>query len=161
MELGPDAAVWSLIVDFEDAFMSTGTLPGEQRFTAAEVIDPTSDTGSFIYVWHTLGFGGKTFPLVYARPASFASRTAQALLQKDRACLQLYVDDPALSVAGTKQWALREGSLPILWWLILGLKLAWKKGSFGRAPTIGSGCATPSDRRARRWSYHRLSWNRR
>ena len=45
--------------------------------------------------------------------------------------MQLYVDDPALSLAGTKQWALQEASLPILWWLVLGLKLAWKKGSFG------------------------------
>ena len=130
-QLGPEASVWSLIVDFEDAFMSTGTLPEEQRFTAAQVDDPSSDTGSFVYVWHTLGFGGKTFPLVYARPASFASRSAQALLDCERALLQLYVDDPALALVGTKQWALEEASLPILWWLVLGLKLSWKKGSFG------------------------------
>ena len=76
IECGEGAHVWSLIVDFEDAFMSTGTLPSEQRFTAAEVVGPDSPTGVFVYVWHTLGFGGKTFPLVYARPASFAAHSA-------------------------------------------------------------------------------------
>ena len=119
--------------------MSTGTLPCEQRFTAAEVADPVSPTGTFIYVWQTLGFGGKTFPLVYARPASFASRTAQALMDPIRARLQLYVDDPALSLAGTRAWALTEASVPLLWWLVLGLNLAWKKGYFGNGshPWIG------------------------
>ena len=96
---------------FEDAFMSTGTRGDQQRFTAAEVIDNNSPTGSYVYVWKTLGFGGKTFPLVYARPASFAARTAQALLDPQTAKLQLYVDDPALAMAGTKQWALSEGSI--------------------------------------------------
>ena len=44
------SSVWSLIVDFEDAFMSTGTRPDEQRFTASEVDDETSPTGSYVYV---------------------------------------------------------------------------------------------------------------
>ena len=81
--LGPEASVWSLIVDFEDAFMSTGTLASEQKYTAAKFADPSSPTGWYYYVWHTLGLGGKTFPLVYARPASFAARSAQALLNQD------------------------------------------------------------------------------
>ena len=38
-ELPQDSSIWSLIVDFEDAFMSTGTRPDERRFTAAEVLD--------------------------------------------------------------------------------------------------------------------------
>jgi hypothetical protein len=126
-----DAAVWSLIIDFKDAFMSTGTRRDEQRFTAAWVEDPESETGVYYYVWRTLGFGGKSFPLVYSRPASFAARSAQALLEPGRAKLQLYVDDPALSLAGTRSWALREGTLPLLWWLVLGLELAWLKGHFG------------------------------
>ena len=57
-------------MDFEDAFMSIGTREDEQRFTAAEVTDSKSSTGSYVYIWKPLGFGGKTFPLVYARPAS-------------------------------------------------------------------------------------------
>ena len=129
--LEKDAGVWSLIIDFKDAFMSTGTRKDEQRFTAAAVADDESPSGTYIYVWHTLGFGGKTFPLVYARPASFAARTAQALVPQDRVRSQLYVDDPAIAMVGTKAWALREGTLPLLWWLVLGLDLAWRKGYFG------------------------------
>ena len=55
-QLPPDSKIWSLIVDFEDAFMSTGTQSEEQRFTAAEVEDSNSTTGTFVYVWKTLGF---------------------------------------------------------------------------------------------------------
>ena len=110
-ELSEEASVWSLIVDFEDAFMSTGTLPSEQKYTAAQVDDPSSPTGIYVYVWYTLGFGGKTFPLVYARPASFASRTAQALLDPKRARLQLYVDDPVLSLYGDEAMG-HAGSRP-------------------------------------------------
>lgn len=68
IDRGEGARVWSLIVDFEDAFMSTSTRVDEQRFTAAKVIGTESPTGIRVYVWHTIGFGGKTFPLVYARP---------------------------------------------------------------------------------------------
>ena len=45
-QLPPDSSVWGLIVDFEDALMSTGTRGDEQRFTAAEVIDDKSAIGS-------------------------------------------------------------------------------------------------------------------
>ena len=87
----PDSSVWSLIVDFEDAFMSTGTRQDEQRFTAAKVYDDSSVTGSYVYVWKTLGFWVETLPLVCAKPASFAARTAQALLDPQTSKLQLYV----------------------------------------------------------------------
>ena len=49
-EVPHDSSVWSLIVDFEDAFMSTGTRPDEQRFTAAAVDDETSPTVSYVCV---------------------------------------------------------------------------------------------------------------
>ena len=111
-------------------FMSTGTVPSEQRFTAAEVEDPSSPSGIWVYVWHTLGFGGKSFPLVCSRPASFAARTGQALLEPERGYLQVYVDDPAAASEGTREFALREGSMLLLWWLVLGLDLAWNKGTF-------------------------------
>ena len=136
------------MVDFKDAFMSTGTIPEEQRFATALVEHPESTSGHWYYVWHTLGFGGKTFPLVYARPASFAARTGQALLTQDRGCSQLYVDDPAICLVGTKAWALAEGTLPLLWWLVLGLDLSWGKGHFGTGPHEWIGVAydvTPKD----------------
>ena len=52
-----------------------------------------------------LGFGGRPNPLVYARVASFAMRTGQALFHEEgngaRCRGQLYVDDPALVFTGS------------------------------------------------------------
>lgn len=76
-------------------------------------------------------FRGKTFPLVYPLPPFFASRTAQALIDPEEARSQIDVDDPALSMVGAEKLVLTEGSVPMLWWLVLGLKLSWKKGYFG------------------------------
>ena len=42
---------------------------------------------------------------------------------------QLYVDDPALSVCVPIGAAERGLSLPLLWWLVLGPKLAWSIGT--------------------------------
>ena len=45
--------------------------------------------------------------------------------------LQCYVDDPVLTVGGTEEQRLRIMIRTILLWLVLGLKLAWRKGQRG------------------------------
>ena len=49
--------------------------------------------------------------------------------------MQLYVDDPAVAIAGTTSE--REASVDVLllWWLCLGLPLAWNKGKLVTAPS--------------------------
>ena len=97
-------------------------------------------------VWRTLGFGGRPNPLVFSRVASFAARSAQALLSHTEAAsvevspsssapgrLQLYVDDPVVSVRASEAKAHETLDLVILWWLVLGIPLSWKKGSFTQA----------------------------
>jgi hypothetical protein len=89
-------------------------------------------------MWRVLGFGGKPNPLLYSRAASFASRTAQALLGSPkrrhqrkglaRGRLQLYVDDPIISLVGSAAAINRSLDLVLLWWLCLGIPLAWNKG---------------------------------
>ena len=74
---------------------------GRQR----EAISPGEpEQGSFI-VWRVLGFGGRSYPLLYARVASWLSRATQAMLHQDSwdkkfswgpAAVQVYVDDPAI-----------------------------------------------------------------
>ena len=94
--------------------------------------EPLSGT---ILVWRVLGFGGHSNPLVYSRVASFAIRSAQALLEADpslqlgKARCQLYVDDPAVVIAGSLQERARTFDLLLLWWQVLGIPLAWPKGS--------------------------------
>ena len=41
---------------------------------------------------------------------------------------QLYVDDPALVVRGTQAARDEALDLTLLWWLLVGIPLAWKKG---------------------------------
>ena len=81
-------------------------------------------------------FGGHTNPLVYSRVATFAARTAQALLINGEAeglaeaRLQLYVDDPALTVAGSPTEQHRTIDVFVLWLLVLGIPLSWSKGVY-------------------------------
>ena len=84
-------------------------------------------------VWRTLGFGGRPNPLVFSRIASVAARSTQALLSSNPAVLgagrlQLYVDDPVVSVVGTRAQADQAFDLIIAWWLALGVPLSWAKG---------------------------------
>lgn len=80
-------------------------------------------------VLRVLGFGGRPDLVVYLRAASFAARTAQALLTafpRVSGALQLYVDDP---IMGDEAEATQTLDLVLLWWLILGIPLAWGKGT--------------------------------
>jgi hypothetical protein len=110
----------TLVLDFKNVFMSIPLDKAERRFNCAQVAEPISlsrpkieeqeaSTGHFV-VWRVLGFGGRPNPLVYSRAASFAMRSAQALLgppvrssqhaRLSRSRGQLYVDDPVWTHAG-------------------------------------------------------------
>ena len=149
----PGEDVHTMILDFKDAFMSVPLASVERRFNCANtgfdlqrtrppLYEDEPVAGRFV-VWRVLGFGGKPNPLVFSRGASFASRTAQALLgpldrrerEDDRSCdgvapgrVQLYVDDPAVAVIGDLAQANLSFDLIIMWWLALGIPLSWKKG---------------------------------
>ena len=137
-----------LVLDFRNAFMSIPLASTERRFNCAEVpeglirrrpkLDEEEvDEGTFV-LWRVLGFGGRPNPLVYSRAASFAMRTAQALLglptkgdQKKglaRVTGQLFVDDPIWSLVGTLAEREEAADVILLWWLCLGIPLAWNKG---------------------------------
>ena len=147
-DLAQDESVDTLVLDFKDAFMSLPIHHKERRFNCAHTSAPIKrlreplfegevEEGTFV-VWKVLGFGGRSNPLIFSRAASFASRVAQALLERegqevrreDLACgrLQLYVDDPVLTVRGTELARRRAIDLVILFWLVLGIPLSWKKG---------------------------------
>ena len=100
----------------------------ERRFNCAEVPSYFQNGQAAFVIWNVLGFGGKANPLVYARIASLAARAGQALLDVQRARLQLYVDDPAVVVVGDEQACCKELDVLLSFWLLLGLKLSWHKG---------------------------------
>ena len=88
-----------------------------------------------------LGLAGARTPfIVFSRVASFASRTAQALLGPDLASaeappldcsapgrVQLYVDDPIVSVRASEERAHATLDLVVLWWLVLGIPCLGRK----------------------------------
>ena len=87
---GSGCDVFVLVLDFHNAFMTIPAHKGELHYNCCsleeavqlkraplEHNEPT--TGKFV-VWRTLGFGGRSFPLLYARVASFVARATQALL---------------------------------------------------------------------------------
>ena len=146
--LGKHEVALVLILDFANAFMSIPLDADERPYNCTVVPaglhrqreplhDEEPERGRCL-LWRVLGFGGRPNPLVYSRAASFAARTAQALLGTPnrraqrgsgaRGRLQLYVDDPVLTVAGPEKCAHEAVDLVVLWWLLLGVPLAWAKG---------------------------------
>ena len=65
-------------------------------------------------------------------------RTSAACQQGSSSCapgrLQLYVDDPVLSLVGAQSDVDAGIDILLVWWLCLGPPLAWKKGSCGTGP---------------------------
>ena len=95
-----------------------------------------------ILIWRVLGIGGHSNPLTCSRVACFAARSGQSLLMNPasqggvaRGRLQLYVDDPVLTLEGSTEEQHTAIDLLCLWWLVVGIPLSWDKGSFspGRA----------------------------
>ena len=133
-----------MVLDFANAFMQVPLAKEEMRFNCAHVpqglvrnreplVPEEPKEGTFV-VWQVLGFGGRPNPLVYSRVASFAMRTAQALFPENcntraKGKGQLYVDDPIVVFTGSKEEVEASMDVWLLWMLVLGVPLAWKKGS--------------------------------
>ena len=147
-----------LILDFKNAFMSIPLHPLEQHLNCTPVpagvargrqqlYEGEPVQGKFL-VWRVLGFGGHANPLIFSRIATFAARSAQALLAGDPATsglgqvrIQLYVDDPVITVSGAPPQRREALDVLLLWWLVLGIPLAWDKGvlCFAETPHLWIG----------------------
>ena len=140
--------VETLILDFKNAFMTIPANSSEAQYNcclletpvrrARAALDPGEPSAGRFVVWRVLGFGGRTYPLLWGRVSSMVSRATQALLHRSEwrpshrwapGMLQTYVDDPALVAAGPADRRRRSFSMAILFWLTLGIPLSWCKGS--------------------------------
>ena len=145
-----DQLIQTMVLDIEDAFMGIPLSHKEWPFNAcvsdmplhrtrAKLHPHEPNSGHYI-IWMVLGFGGKSNPLVFSRCIAFAARSAQAMLRPEPgalgaseagiARLHTYVDDPTLVTLGTAAENSTSVDLVVLWWCILGLPLALKKGTF-------------------------------
>ena len=120
----PHEQVCFLSLDFSDAFKHLHVRLNEQRFLSGTALG-----GYFVY--KTVLFGVRTGPLVWGRMAALVARSTQALFHSDRCRLQVFVDDPLLVARGTQQQLANIYTMVLLWWMILGLQIAWHKGTMG------------------------------
>ena len=144
------SSVGVFVLDFKHAFMTIPLAREEMTYNASTVpkgitrtrsaLDSEEPSTGTVLLWRVLGFGGHANPLVYSRVASFTSRSGQALLfhpqQKSgigHGRLQLYVDDPALVVAGNRKQQMEAIDLLVCWYLVLGIPLSWSKGHYSEA----------------------------
>ena len=135
-----------LILDFANAFMSIPLDERERHLNCSVVPEGIRRSRPPLYpgepmigkllVWNVLGFGGHSYPLVYSRVATFAARSGQSLLMAHpdtdvlaQGRIQLYVDDPIVTITGSEAQRQLSVDILLLWWLCLGVPLAWRKGT--------------------------------
>ena len=115
----------ALVLDYADAFKHLHIDVDERKYLAGRALN-----GCFIAA--VLLFGVKPDPLLWGRLAALVMRTTSCTNMDANAALQCYVDDPVLAVGGTEEQRLSVMLRAIILWLILGLKLAWRKGQRGK-----------------------------
>ena len=120
-------------LDFADAFKQIPVRESEQRYLSGQM-----GIGWFYY--RTVLFGIRTGPLVWGRVAALASRCTQSMFHEMRLRVQLYVDDPMVSMRGTPEQIHDMTNRVLMLWRTLGLKISWAKGALGEeADWIGAG----------------------
>ena len=113
-----------MVADFTDAFHMIPLAPNERRFVAFKAF------GKF-YVAKSLMFGSKSSPTLWGRCAAFLARTGQALFSPSELLIQVFVDDTLAQAAGSSEQRGMSFAILLLWWSVLGAKLAWRKGAKG------------------------------
>ena len=134
MEKKQDGEIVALLsLDFSHAFKQIPVKHEEKRFLAGQAM------GGYFY-FHKVLFGIKTGPLVWCRLAALISRCTQSCFHPDRLRMQLFVDDPLITLRGSEEQICDMTVKVLLLWLALGLKVAWQKGSMNvKTEWIGAG----------------------
>ena len=121
---GNEGPVSLLGTDVSDAFHQVPLRREERQFTVAAV------DGTF-YVFTVLVFGSGSAPTVWGRYSAFLGRSTAAVACDDPLRLQIYVDDPIYAAAGSAERKARLFAVALLWALVAGYPLAWKKTEAG------------------------------
>lgn len=128
----PNERVLYMSLDFSDAFKHLTVRENEYKYLSGSAL------GGF-FVYKTVLFGIKTGPLVWGRMAALIARSTQALFHTSRCRLQIFVGDPLIVARTTTEQLNSIFNVVLLWWLTLGLKVAWTKGAIGaEAEWIGA-----------------------
>ena len=118
---------WLVALDVRDAFLN---IPAgkDKAFTVAA--KPGADGLNQVIVCDTLVFGAKSSPTIWGRFASLLGRSWASIEPAVRA--QIYVDDPAMVVEGSKEEAISALTNILLWAGVLGFPLKLSKAEGGK-----------------------------
>jgi hypothetical protein len=123
-----------MVSDFSDAFHSMGVMEDERMHQIVAGM-----FGAF-YIYESVVFGGGGSPLIWGRGAAFLGRSGQSLFRPCELCMELFVDDPLTAWAGTRAIRRRNMVVLLLWWVCVGLDIAWHKLEVGKyVKWIGTG----------------------
>jgi len=120
----PAEDVWVFIIDIKNAFHLLPLIANEKRYFC------TAAFGKF-QSYEVVLFGPKAAPSSWGRFGALISRLTQAVMGNTRARLQLYVDDPAIGIRGTKSCRSTSVHTIVLLWTLIKLPLAWNKAQYG------------------------------
>eukprot|EP00438_Fugacium_kawagutii_P014285 Skav215770 [mRNA] locus=scaffold106:569116:574315:+ [translate_table: standard] len=128
----PGDEIEFMSLDFADAFKQLPVLHSEKKYLSGQA------AGGHV-VYHRVLFGIKTGPLVWGRIAALVARSTQSLFSPDRARLQVFVDDPLVTLRGSESQRTDIKNKILMWWLAMGLQVSWNKGATGtHAEWIGA-----------------------
>ena len=112
-----------MILDWEDAFHTMGVRAEEL---------PHQIVKGFDGEYETVLFGGGGSPGVCGRAAAFLGWSGQALFSTGETRIQVCVDDPCRVWRGTPAVRSWNKVILLLWWLVVGPAIFWKKLQIGR-----------------------------
>ena len=116
---------WLLVLDYSDWFFQVPLHPKERRHFAF------ASKGKFA-VYLVQAQGSINAPFVCGRVAALIARLTQGAFGTEILKLQIYVDDPCISVCGLDRQRDVNLAILILMWRALGIKLAFKKADRGQ-----------------------------
>ena len=125
---GTDLSMEALVLDFTDWFYMTPLHGDEQRYFV------TAYKGKYI-VFLSQTQGSRNAPVVCGRVAALIGRLTQGMLPEKNARCHIYVDDPICLFLGPRHQRDLHIAVVICTWLVLGLRLAFKKAARGSEVT--------------------------
>ena len=118
-----------MILDHADAFNEIPLHPSEIPLCCADL-----GQHGFL-VFHGMGFGGRSFPNVFGRVASFIARHTQGLFDDDWVRVQQFVDDPILYTTGPPIPLPKPSTLQSCLGLLWGAASLGGRGRLPQTPT--------------------------
>ena len=111
-----------VVLDFTRAFFIIPLAWEERRFFVIRL------RGKF-FVFKVCAQGAAASPLVWARTAALVSRLTQYMFLETELEIEVFVDDPCLTVTGSLAQRNKIIAIVLLFWRTLGFPLQFKEGT--------------------------------